>query len=81
MAIDITGVTGTLTTKGTASGVALADKKTPAATKYPVINFSVGITDGACTPQPLDGPGSGVTTSYTSLSTQETFTSELVLAP
>ncbi len=75
IAIDITGKTGTIVTRASASGTPLVGNTTPAATRYPVIDFNVPVNSGVCSANPLDGPGSGVTTSYTPLSSTSTFTS------
>jgi len=57
----------TLSARGTASDVALADGALPEGAVWPVITWEVDVVgaDGAlCGANPLDGAGSGVTTGY-----------------
>ncbi len=70
----------TLTSTMTASNGTLSSFTTPSASTYPYISISVplttttsGTTSLACTSNPLNGAGSGVTTSYTSVATPEVF--------
>ncbi|MBL8788766.1 MAG: hypothetical protein JNJ59_27975 [Deltaproteobacteria bacterium] len=65
-----------LTTRGTASPTEFIGGATPANTTWPVISWTIPITDNdgalVCGAHPLNGPGSGVTTGYTE-GTAETF--------
>ncbi len=78
VAIDIAGKSGPLTTRATASGVPLTSNTTPVATRYPVIEVNVPITSGTCSAHALDGSGSGVTTTYTSMSSPVSFDASLL---
>lgn len=70
-----------LKAEATAADHVLPGKLTPENTKYPKIAIDVPLTDAlgglACATNPLNGPGSGVTTTYTDF-TREHFSYERV---
>jgi|GEM_PF-3304083 len=74
------GTSCRLTTRGTASDGGFGGLDTPAGTIWPIIDWTVDLTNGSgtrvCTRHPVDGPTcptSGVCTTYTGFDTPATF--------
>ncbi|MFO0751423.1 MAG: hypothetical protein U1F43_38000 [Myxococcota bacterium] len=82
MSLDAASGACTVHTRGTVSEVALTGNATPDHTRYPFIDWTVPLSDGAtrsCHQHPLNG-GNGVGTIYTSIDSPETFDRKLTLA-
>ncbi len=76
----VPGETCTLHTTGTVSEDPLNDNATPAATRYPYIDWTLDLTeDGnrSCTRHPLNGEEGGVATQYTALDAITSFDNAL----